>query len=52
MAPVSENKRQVLPECLPDKNIRVQVYRASIVSEMMDFHQKYAGIMVIGTETI
>jgi hypothetical protein len=38
-----------MPECLPDKYIRVQVYRASIVSEKLDSRQKHAVMTVIGT---
>jgi hypothetical protein len=39
-----------MPECLLDKNIRVQVYRASVVSEKMDSRQKHAGMTVIYSE--
>lgn len=43
-------KRQVMPESLPDKNIQVQAYRASVVIYKMDFRQKRAGMTVIGTD--
>jgi hypothetical protein len=32
----STRTRKVMPECLPDKNIRVQVYRASMIVDKMD----------------
>jgi len=34
----------VIPACLPDKNIRVQVWRESIFAETMDARQKHSGM--------
>ncbi len=45
-------QRQVMPECLLDKNIRVPVYRTSIVSEKMDSRQKHAEMTAISTEAL
>jgi len=37
-------KASVMPECLLDKNIRVQVCRVSICLKNMDSRQKHAGM--------